>query len=56
MHTNNSDWALQAADKAACAEELEDLVAQIKSIIESPFHKDASIRSLITREIEKAGY
>ena len=56
MHTNNADWALQAIDKAMQAEELEDLVAQIKSIVESPFYKDSSLRSLITREIEKAGY
>jgi len=56
MHTSNVDWALEAVDKAAQAEELEDLVAEIKSIVESPFYKDSSLRSLITREIQKAGY
>lgn len=56
MHVANPDWAFIATDKAAQAEELEDLVADIKSTVESYFLTDAMKLKLINRAIQKAGY
>lgn len=56
MHVANPDWALEAVDKAAQAEELEDLVADIKSTIESHFLTDAMTIKFIKRAIQNAGY
>lgn len=56
MHTANPDWALEAVDKAAQADELEDLVADIKSTAESYFLTDAMKLKLIIKSIQEAGY
>lgn len=49
--TDNMDRAAQAR-----AEELEGLVAEIKSIVGSGFYTDAMVRSFIKKAIQKAGY
>lgn len=56
MHVANPDWAFLATDKAAQAEELEELVAQIKSTIESQYLTDAMTVKFIRQAIEEAGY
>jgi len=56
MHVANPDWALEAVDRAAQADELEDLVADIKSTAESYFFTDAMKLKLINKAIEEAGY
>lgn len=56
MTTFNPNWALEASDKAAQAEELEDLVAEIKSIIESPYQTAPGMVVNIKRAILEAGY
>lgn len=56
MHVANPDWALEAVDRAAQADELEELVAQIKSTIESQYLTDAMTIKFIRQAIEEAGY
>lgn len=49
-------WVLENMDKAAQAAELEDLVADIKSTVESYFLTDAMKLKLINKAIREAGY
>ena len=56
MHVANPDWAFIATDKAAQAEELEDLVAEIKSIIESGLCPEKTKVQRVWEAIQNAGY
>lgn len=56
MTTYNPNWALEAVDKAAQAGELEDLVADIKSTLESYFYSDEIKIKFIRQAIIDAGY
>ncbi len=55
MKTTN-DVVMELLDRDAEAEDLEMLVSQIKSMIESPYLSDSMKLKEIKREIEEAGY
>ena len=56
IETEMAMWAIHAKDEEARADELEDLVAKIKSTIESPYLSDSMKLKEIHREIQEAGY
>ncbi len=56
MNTETAMWAIHAKDEEARADELEDLVAKIKSTAESHYLSDSMKLKEIYREIQEAGY
>jgi len=55
MTAYNENWALEAVDQAAQAEELEALVADIKSTLSS-LYSDKYKLHFINKAIQDAGY
>ena len=49
-------WALHAKDQEARVDELEDLIADIKSTIESPFYTKEFKLKTIYKAIMETGY
>lgn len=49
-------WALHAKDQEARVDELEDLIADIKSTIESPFYTEEFKLKTIYKAIMEVGY
>lgn len=49
-------WALHAKDQEARVDELEDLIADIKSTIESPFYTEEFKLKTIYKAIMETGY
>lgn len=49
-------WALHAKDQESRVDELEDLIADIKSTIESPFYTEEFKLKTIYKAIMETGY
>jgi uncharacterized protein YceH (UPF0502 family) len=56
MSIETAMWAIHAKDEEARVDELEDLVAKIKSTIESHYLSDSMKLKDIYREIQEVGY
>jgi hypothetical protein len=54
--TEMAMWAIHAKDEEARVDELEDLVAKIKSTIESHYLSDSMKLKDIYKEIQEIGY
>lgn len=49
-------WVLENMDKAAQADELESLIADIKSVVESPYASDEIKVQRVIKTIQDYGY
>lgn len=56
MHNANENWALEALDRASEADDLEALVADIKSIVESALCPEQFKVQRVINAIREAGY
>jgi hypothetical protein len=56
MNTETAMWAIHAKDEEARADELEDLVAKIKTTVESQYMSAESKVNYIWKHIQEAGY
>jgi len=56
MHNANENWSLQALDRSAEADDLEALIAEIKSIVESCFASSEIKVQRVKTAIQEAGY